>query len=75
MKYAQQTVHYLATGIYTNMVVNVQSHFAKMLLKYINKRLDVKSRVSELKLAGDPESLRDFYSRIRKLKDYFGTWE
>lgn len=69
MKYVQQTIHYLGAGIYTNMVVNVQSHFTKMLLKYINKRLDVRSRISQLKVANIGTS--EFYSRVRKLKEIF----
>lgn len=74
MRNVQQTIHYLATSLYTNMTVNVQCHFTKMLLKYINLRLDTRGQMSRLKAeipANGREPLLSFYLRLRTLRDIF----
>jgi hypothetical protein len=39
LSHDQQTINYLTTSIVTNLTVNVQEHFIKMVLRYINLRM------------------------------------
>jgi hypothetical protein len=39
LSHDQQAINYLTTSIVTNLNVNVQEHFLKMLLRYINLRM------------------------------------
>lgn len=69
MKSPQQTIHYLATAMLTNLIVNVQEHFNHMLLKFINRRLGVREEVRRLKEFPDAkERIRDYYKHIRQIK-------
>ena len=60
----QQSINYLTESMFTNLKVNVQEHFCKMLLRYINLRLDLKN----IRKSIQSEEKSRFLSRARKLK-------
>ncbi|KNC99339.1 uncharacterized protein SPPG_09290 [Spizellomyces punctatus DAOM BR117] len=67
LKYDQQSINYLTTSVITNIKVNVQEHFVKMLVRFINYRLDVKNQQKRL-LGAERMS---FFARLRYLKQLF----
>ncbi|KAI9089618.1 hypothetical protein DFS34DRAFT_639215 [Phlyctochytrium arcticum] len=68
MKDDQQPSHYVGKSIFTNLRVNIQQNYYKMLLRFLNRRLDVKERVQHLKITNQRELLPAFYQRVRWLK-------
>ncbi len=68
---AQQTIHYLTAMLNANITVNIQSHFCRKILGFINRRLDVKGAKKSLKLLPDSNApLRDYNSRLRHVKAF-----
>ena len=59
----QQSINYIKASMITNLKVNVQEHFVKMLLRYINLRFDVKGKK---RLNKDERDM--FFSRLRYFK-------
>ncbi|KAI9106282.1 hypothetical protein DFS34DRAFT_682302 [Phlyctochytrium arcticum] len=63
----QQPILYLAPSLNTNLTVNVSQNSMKMLLRYVNLRLDVKTQTKELK--PQPKEVRhQYFSRVRYIK-------
>ncbi len=61
--YDQQPINYLTTALLTNLKVNVQEHFMKMLLKFINCRFEIRQN------RGKP-SFTELLEKSKKVKDW-----
>ncbi|KAI9093032.1 hypothetical protein DFS34DRAFT_269531 [Phlyctochytrium arcticum] len=67
LRHDQQTSHYVGDSILTNLRVNVQEHFVRMYLRYINTRLGVKAAIRILKGLPDwKEQVKQYCAHLRR---------
>ncbi|KAJ3213248.1 hypothetical protein HK099_007506 [Clydaea vesicula] len=60
----QQSINYLKASMITSIKINVQEHFMKMLLRYINFRMDIKGNKRNL----FPNEFKNFCARLKFVK-------